>query len=91
MVFAHAEIIRKNFTRLVTEIDPVSLTSLLYEQSVLSLNQIDEILDKSRKKSQAISLLLLISRKPPHIFHIFCDCLRIAGRSETANLLEEKN
>ncbi len=76
MLKSHRKILLKNRVDLVRDLEPNDLVNFLYQDDILSENDVELLKAESTRKKRAEMFLDLIPRKGPKAFDAFIESLR---------------
>ena len=86
----HRDLIRKNRVALVADLEPLPLSNYLYQEGVLSENDLDNIRAERTRSAQAEKLLDTLPKRGPKAFDTFCCALgETDGQGHLGDLLRK--
>ncbi|XP_037628124.1 caspase-9 isoform X1 [Sebastes umbrosus] len=85
---SHKQILQRNRTNLVTDLDPENLYDGLLEKGVFTQDMIDEIKSSGTRRNQARKLVQDLETRGSRAFPLFLECLRETGQHSLAELLQ---
>lgn len=85
---SHKNILRRNRTNLVKDLDPSNLYDGLLEKGVFTHDMIDEIKSAGTRRDQARELVRDLETRGSRAFPLFLECLQETGQHSLAELLQ---
>lgn len=85
---SHKNILRRNRTNLVKDLDPSNLYDGLLEKGVFTHDMIDEIKSAGTRRNQARELVRDLETRGSRAFPLFLECLQETGQHSLAELLQ---
>uniref|UniRef100_A0A8C6LKL0 Caspase 9, apoptosis-related cysteine peptidase n=1 Tax=Nothobranchius furzeri TaxID=105023 RepID=A0A8C6LKL0_NOTFU len=84
----HKNILQRNRTGLVRDLDPTNLYDALLEKGVFTHDMIDELRIAGTRRDQARQLVRDLETRGSRAFPLFLECLRETGQQALAELLQ---
>nr|CCW28913.1 Caspase 9 [Channa striata] len=84
----HKNVLRRNRTNLVRDLNPSDLYDGLLEKGVFTQDMIDEIKRSGTRRDQARQLVRDLATRGSQAFPLFLECLKETGQQSLAELLE---
>lgn len=84
---SHRNILRRNRTNLVTQLNPSALYDGLLEKGVFTQDMIEEIQSSGTRRDQARQLVRDLETRGSRAFPLFLECLRETGQLNLAGIL----